>query len=209
MTPGGCESSPQHVDLRDIAGPVRDQGDRPTCLSFATSAAHEFKLSSEQLAPEALYRFAQQYDGCPCDGSTVFGVTAAIEYRGQCLEVDWPYGEVEAINPEAAYFRAACVLGEESLLEFALTSLATGISPVIALQITEAWLDVGSDGFIDSAEAEGKSLGNHAVAAVGYDNETRQIMIRNSWGEHWGLAGYGLLPYEVFNARVVSVFSLP
>ena len=208
MNPNGSGSRPHRVDLRELTGPVRDQGARPTCLPFATSAAHELKLSSQHLAPEALYRFAQQYDGVLCDGSTVCGVTTAIEICGQCLEIDWPYGATEALNPQANYFRATCAHGEVSLLDFTLSSVAAGTCPVIALRITNAWHHVGNDGQINSADIDNQIVGNHAVAAVGYDEEVRQVLVRNSWGDDWGLAGYGLLPFEVFNARVISVFAL-
>ncbi|HEY9736464.1 MAG TPA: C1 family peptidase, partial [Trichocoleus sp.] len=40
-----------------------------------------------------------------------------------------------------------------------------------------------------------KSL-NHAVLAVGYDDERRAFLFQNSWGESWGTEGYGWLPYE-------------
>ena len=208
MTTGGCESSPPRVDLRQLAGPIRDQGGRPTCLSFATSSAHEFKLLSEQLAPEALYKFAQLYGDSPCDGSTVSAMAAAIEHRGQCREIDWPYGEAAATNPEADYFRASCIHGKNSLLEFTLSALAAKSSPVIAVAITDAWFQVGSDGYIDSTNSSGGLIGYHAVAAVGYDEDSHRILIRNSWGKDWGLAGYGFLPYEEFDTRVVSVFTL-
>ena len=54
-----------------------------------------------------------------------------------------------------------------------------------------------------------KIVGGHAIMAVGYDDTlkiknannggsetTGAILIRNSWGTGWGMAGYGWLPYE-------------
>jgi C1A family cysteine protease len=38
--------------------------------------------------------------------------------------------------------------------------------------------------------------GGHAVMAVGYDDNARRLLIRNSWGPSWGDRGYGTLPYE-------------
>ena len=38
-------------------------------------------------------------------------------------------------------------------------------------------------------------LGGHAVAAVGYEDAAEVFVVRNSWGEQWGLGGYCLLPY--------------
>lgn len=204
----GYGSRPNRVDLRELTGSVRDQGNRPTCLPFATTAAHELKISSQQLAPEALYQFAQLHDGGLCDGSTVFGVTTAIENCGQCLEIDWPYGKAEPANLDAEYFRASCVIGEGSLLDFTLSHLATRNAPVIAMGITNAWFQVGGDGKIDAINPDDQIVGIHAVTAVGYDEECGLFIVRNSWGEGWGQEGYGQLPFEEFDARVISVFAL-
>ena len=71
--------------------------------------------------------------------------------------------------------------------------------------------------FDDQAAATGKIplpgagekvVGGHAVVAIGYDDAmtvtnaasgttaTGAFKIRNSWGTHWGDAGYGWLPYD-------------
>lgn len=38
-------------------------------------------------------------------------------------------------------------------------------------------------------------LGGHAVVAVGYDDDDRVFISRNSWGDGWGDAGYFYMPY--------------
>ncbi len=44
---------------------------------------------------------------------------------------------------------------------------------------------------------EGEEIfGGHAVMAVGYDDNTRLIKIRNSWGKEWGKKGYFFMPYD-------------
>jgi C1A family cysteine protease len=40
-----------------------------------------------------------------------------------------------------------------------------------------------------------RELGGHAVLAVGYDDDTRQLTVRNSWGASWGQKGYFRMPY--------------
>jgi C1A family cysteine protease len=32
--------------------------------------------------------------------------------------------------------------------------------------------------------------------AVGYDDESRMFLVRNSWSAKWGIAGYCWLPYD-------------
>ena len=31
--------------------------------------------------------------------------------------------------------------------------------------------------------------------AVGYDDSTREFIVRNSWGTTWGIKGYFMMPY--------------
>ena len=40
------------------------------------------------------------------------------------------------------------------------------------------------------------NLGGHCVMIVGYQDSTKQFIVRNSWGSSWGLSGYFYLPYE-------------
>jgi len=40
-----------------------------------------------------------------------------------------------------------------------------------------------------------KSVGGHAICCVGYDDATQHFIIRNSWGNQWGLQGYFMMPY--------------
>jgi len=41
-----------------------------------------------------------------------------------------------------------------------------------------------------------RSLGGHAVMCVGFNDETRTFIMRNSWGPEWGDQGYFYIPYE-------------
>lgn len=39
-------------------------------------------------------------------------------------------------------------------------------------------------------------IGGHDVLAVGYDDVTKTIKFKNSWGPKWGDHGYGYMPYD-------------
>ena len=41
-----------------------------------------------------------------------------------------------------------------------------------------------------------KLIGGHAVIICGYDDNTNELILRNSWGTYWGDNGYFYLPYE-------------
>jgi C1A family cysteine protease len=52
-----------------------------------------------------------------------------------------------------------------------------------------------------------RSLGGHAVTLVGFNDETKQFIVRNSWGTAWGQNGYFTLPYAyVLNSGLASDF---
>ena len=42
--------------------------------------------------------------------------------------------------------------------------------------------------------------------AVGYENSDRYVIVRNSWGSGWGLAGYFKMPYEYITSPNCSDF---
>ena len=52
-----------------------------------------------------------------------------------------------------------------------------------------------------------KSVGGHAVMAVGYDDNKQTFLIRNSWGPKWGKKGCFTIPYAYLtSSRLASDF---
>jgi C1A family cysteine protease len=56
--------------------------------------------------------------------------------------------------------------------------------------------EVAKTGTVLMPDKSEQLLGGHAVVLCGYDDETKRFLVRNSWGEEWGQAGYFTLPYE-------------
>jgi len=56
--------------------------------------------------------------------------------------------------------------------------------------------EVKATGIASLPKKNEQCLGGHAVLAVGYDNTTNRFLVRNSWGDSWGIKGYFTLPYE-------------
>lgn len=76
--------------------PVRDQGERGTCLAFAVTAAHEVARAHvmgivEDLAEETLYWGCKQIDGDTDDGTYLDSTVVALRQWGQPTESHWPY----------------------------------------------------------------------------------------------------------------------
>ena len=53
---------------------------------------------------------------------------------------------------------------------------------------------VAETGHMIMPQENDKILGGHAVLAVGYDDNKKYFIIRNSWGEEWGDQGYFYMP---------------
>src|SRR5439155_7286636 len=80
-------------DLRNLFGPVRDQGQRPTCLAFAASDTHAgARPGWNPLSCEfAFHRAQQRGKRPPSRGATLDHMLATLRLDGQPQEADWPY----------------------------------------------------------------------------------------------------------------------
>jgi len=82
----------------------------------------------------------------------------------------------------------------DTLTELKL-ALINGPAP-IGIPCFEEIFYVGADGFVAYPKNPDLIYGGHAVCAVGYNNKTKLIKFKNSWGQSWGSSGYGYLPYQ-------------
>jgi C1A family cysteine protease len=100
------------------------------------------------------------------------------------------------------------------VLDRVKTHLAAGHPAMFGFTVYSSIETADDRGAIPYPSERDRILGGHAVAAVGYDDAleikaasgspsesggrgatTGALLIRNSWGEGWGAAGYGWLPY--------------
>lgn len=193
---------------------MRDQGSRPTCLAFAMSAAHEHaRHHIEPLSPEALFRgFERRADDAAKWGTTLSTGLTTVGEDGQCDEVAWPYGDADASDPDAVFYRARYdARVATDLGRFSRDTLASGRLVLLALRLTDAWHRVGSNGIIEGPLASDQWLGFHAVLAVGYNAAQETILIRNSWGTNWGSGGHawiGSAYLELYGLEAVTLVAL-
>ncbi len=96
-----------------------------------------------------------------------------------------------------------------NLLNQIKTNLSAGLPAMFGFTVYSSYAQAATNGKIPYPTAGEKIVGGHAVMAVGFDDNikiknttagaaetTGAILIRNSWGTGWGMAGYGWLPYE-------------
>jgi C1A family cysteine protease len=80
---------------------------------------------------------------------------------------------------------------------------------VLIIKISERFYAPNGEGIVVGTPPD-PDVGYHAVVAVGYgiaDGE-RLILIRNSWGNSWGLNGYAWLVEDYLELRLRDVATM-
>jgi C1A family cysteine protease len=110
----------------------------------------------------------------------------------------------------------------QTLLNWLRTLLATGFPSIFGFRVYASYTQASQSGKIPFPTPSEKSVGGHAVMAIGYDDNmkiknanpggietTGAVLIRNSWGTGWGEGGYGWLPYDyILKGLAVDWWSL-
>jgi len=199
-------------DLRSSFGAIRNQGNRPTCVAFAVSDAHAAARGARTaLSVEHLYYHAVQRTpgGRPQDGVSLARILDALRLDGQAAESRWPY--LPAVPDDLALWvpppTATPVFKADSVTALPaaaaiVAELNAGRPVVLTFMVSLAFCAV-QDGIVRPKAAD-TDVDWHAVVAVGHgQNEGRPcLLVRNSWGEAWGLGGYAWVDLDYLLPRL-------
>jgi hypothetical protein len=208
----GEQRADNNIDLRPLFPPVRDQGLRGTCAAFAVTAAHEAARReptgiSKKLSEEALYWNCKQVDGDTESGTSFRSASDVLQNIGQPPATSWPYDgfrdETDGtyVPPPEALDPQLCV--KAAMVEVPATvnqireCLSQGEVVVLGIPMFGTFI-TAPGGRVPMPIAGDANMGGHAVLVVGCEEDSvsgQQFIFRNSWGDTWGVAGYGLLPY--------------
>lgn len=204
---------PPKVDLRRKCPPVYDQGHLGSCTANAIAAAIQFGRMRQKLKPNFvpsrlfIYYNERVMEGTVTtdSGAQIRDGIKSVATLGVPPEGDWPYNiEKFADKPSPVAYKDALRDKVSSYSRLVSTAnqlkgcLASGYPFVFGFTVYQSFegQEVAKTGVVPIPRSKEKVLGGHAVMAVGYDDEARRFIVRNSWGTGWGQAGYFTMPYS-------------
>jgi C1A family cysteine protease len=211
-------------------------------LAYFERRAHDCEVTPSRLF---LYKVAKNFLQTDGDaGVYIRQVMGVLKLIGVPPERYWPYPDpgtftaprttdpLLATEPSAfcyavaADYRAVTYYrldetgqAPADLLRIAKAHLAAQVPFALGFPLFRSILDAKATGRIPDPVAGEQSVGNHAVIAVGYDDELvigegaaathGALLIKNSWSDGWGEQGYGWLPYDfVLQGRTRDFWTL-
>ncbi len=212
VSPRIAQNLPPVVDLRPICPPaIYDQGNLGSCTANAIGAAIECARIAEgrpSVIPSRLFIYYNErviertvrIDS----GAMIRDGIKTIAKQGACDETTWPYiiekftrRPSKAAYAEALTHRVTAYERINGDLDAMRGALAAGHPFVIGFSVYTAFesIKVARTGELNMPATRESALGGHAVLTVGYDDNSRRFLVRNSWGADWGLGGYFTVPY--------------
>ena len=212
---------PGSVDLRDrCPKEVYDQGQLGSCTANAIGAAFEYCLLEQGATDFMPSRLFIYYDERVLEGTVASDSGAMIRdgiksvaKQGVCPEAEWPYDIAQfAVKPPAQCYtdaqqhRVTSYQRVPRTLSTMRGCLADEHPFVLGFTVYESFesADVARTGVVPMPASGEKVLGGHAVLAVGYDDAAQRFLVRNSWGDGWGMGGYFTMPYAYLTERSLS-----
>jgi C1A family cysteine protease len=203
---------PAKADLRPHCPPVYDQGQLGSCTANAIGASIQFERRKQKLKPDfppsrlfIYYNERVMEHTVKSDaGAQIRDGIKSVAKIGDCPESEWPYiiakftdKPTASCFKDALKYQAVQYARVPQILNQMKGCLASGYPFVFGFSVyTEFENDqVAKTGVVNMPGPKEKLLGGHAVMAVGYDDSTQRFIVRNSWGNKWGIKGYFTMPY--------------
>ena len=210
------------VDLRPWCSPIEDQQALGSCTANAAVGLVEYferRAFGKHIDGSRLfvYKTTRNLLGWTGDtGAYLRSAMGALVMFGVPPETYWPY-DASKFDVEPTAFVYALGQDFQSLQYFRLDPagitpaqvldnvrhyLSHGFPSMFGFPVYDEFMHVPANGLVAMPGPNSHLYGGHAIDAVGYDdniqigNDKGALLIRNSCGTGWGLAGYAWLSYK-------------
>ena len=200
FSPSASAVVPDSLDWREknAVTPVKNQGQCGSCWAFSTTGALEglWAIKTgllESLSEQQLMDCSKKYGNLGCHGGLMDNAFEYVIDNGICTEDSYPYtgttGECSSSWCFTSFSPTSC--SDVTMNNQIDLKKAVALGPVsIAIEADTLLFQSYSSGVITSS-ACGTNL-DHGVLIVGYgeENDVPYWLVKNSWGQDWGLDGY-------------------
>lgn len=214
---------PPKVDIRALFPPVYSQGSIGSCTAQSICAAFHFCQIKQKLynfAPSRLFTYytTRDIEGTVYEdsGAMLRNTIKSINKFGACPESIWPYEIPKlTVKPTSTCYDTA---SRHTAVSYRQVSqdinqmkgcLAEGFPFAFGMTVYRSFEgeQVGQTGIVQLPSPGEEVVGGHAVLVVGYDDSQQRFIVRNSWGDDWGLQGHFTLPYNyILNSDLATDF---
>lgn len=212
---------PEFVDLRAKCSPVENQGNLGSCTANAGVGLIEYLDGKDDGTYTELSRLFLYYNTRLIEGSvsydsgcTIRGTMKSLFKYGVCPESRWPYRVLkyktkpnttsynDATKRKIPGYYALRTLGEIK------ASLAEGVPVIFGFTVYDSFEseEVERTGILNMPLPDEEVLGGHACLIVGYINDKKVFIVRNSYGKNWGDQGHFYMPYEFVTSKLAEDF---
>ena len=199
------------VDLREWDSVIENQGQLGSCTGNAITNCYELMVKRArpqdfvELSRLFVYYNARSYDKyTDYDwGATIRDGLRGVSDYGVCSETLWPYDITkynvrpnEACYVDAVPRRIPRYIRLQNIDE--MISAINAEHPVVCgMTIFESFMNLNENNAVVTTTVTGDySVGSHAVAIIGYRQNERLFIAKNSFGAAWGARGYFYIPYD-------------
>jgi len=193
---------------KDFCPPVRDQLNCGSCTAFGTVGTWETILAKENKYVDLSERDLFACSEGDCGYGNYIEDTIMQAQRGVALEADAPYDGVDHAcgdKPPDWWKRGWKVLSWEVVKTFGEIKEHLLIEPLVGSMIVrQSFMNYTSGVYHNLGEGD-PIIGNHCIELVDYDPIIDAILIRNSWGLGWGMAGYAWVDLNEIDPKAFSI----
>jgi len=196
-----------YIDLRPKFNEIFDQGKIGSCTANALTSIFEYDKPNFKGSRLFLYYNERLYinETNKDEGAYLSDGIISLKSYGICEEKYHPYiiSNVFKEPSKEAYEKAKknyLIEGINIPNEIPIIKYWLNKNEPIALGIAiySNFVNFSSarNGKIGLPTIDDKFIGGHAVILCGYNDNTKEFILRNSWGSYWGENGYFYLPYS-------------